>query len=310
MSRRTAALIFNPRAGSHRRRDFATEVETVACALSRAGIDAIQSPTSGPNSATDLARRHVADGVDIVIAAGGDGTLNEVLQGMAGSATPLAIWPAGTANVLARELGLSTEIDDVVETVAHGRPLRIAIGKAGDRYFFLMAGIGLDAAIIRDVRAGLKATLGEGAFWLVGLAKFFSAAPEPFVVDIDGTQYDAGFVAIGNASRYGGSLSLTPDARIDEPVLDVCIFPPKTLAISYVPNLIACMTGDPTRFGDVTYLKTDALRASSADGERPWVQVDGEVIGQLPMEFRSVPDALTVMIPAAANCPVSVESKE
>ena len=301
MSRRTAALIFNPRAGAHRKRDFATEVETVSVALKNAGVDVLQVPTSGPNSATEYARHHLAQGIDIVVAAGGDGTLNEVLQGMVGSRTPLAIWPAGTANVLARELGISTEIDDVVRTIVSGEELRIAVGQAADRYFFLMAGIGLDAAIIRDVRPDLKARYGEGAFWLVGLAKFFAAAPEPFAVDIDGVQHEAGFVAIGNASRYGGSLSLTPDARIDEPVLDVCIFPPKSLSISYVPNLIACMTGDPTRFGDVTYLKTGSLRARHTDGDRPWVQVDGEVIGQLPMEFRSIPDALTVLVPRAGT---------
>jgi YegS/Rv2252/BmrU family lipid kinase len=253
-------------------------------------------PTTAPGSATDLARNAVAEGVDLVVASGGDGTLNEVLQGMAGTRVPLAIWAGGTANVLARELTLPTDGAAVAALVGAGHERRIAIGRAGDRYFFLMAGIGLDASIVRDVSPALKARVGEGAFWVSGLKHYVAWRPEPFTLEIDGATYTGAFAAVGNASSYGGGFSVTPRACLDEAALDVVIFPTRRFAFAYTKDLVACLTGDPTRFGDVVYLKTRSLTATGTPDNQPWVQVDGELLGQLPMRFEAVPDALTVIV--------------
>ena len=294
--RRTAALIYNPNSGAHRKRDRRHDADEMVARLSSVGVDAEPRPTPGPGTAAELARKASLDGVDLVIASGGDGTINEVVQGLAETATPMAIWPGGTANVLARELGVPTDTEGVVATIAADRRIRIALGKAGSRYFALMAGIGLDASIVRGVSPQLKATYGEGAFWVSGLKHIVGWRPEPFEIEVSGVRHEGAAVVVGNAACYGGSLSITPQASLSEPALDVCIFPTRRLAIAYAPDLLACALGDPTRFGDVTYLKTTALSATGSPDNQPWVQVDGELLGQLPMRFESVPDALTVVV--------------
>lgn len=297
MATRSATIIFNPRSGAHRRRDRTAEVDAFRRVLSSYGVDAEPWPTTGPGAAADLTRRAVESGVELVVASGGDGTLNEGLQGIAGSRTPLGIWPSGTANVLAREIGLPEEPDEVARVVATGLERRIAVGLAGERYFFLMAGIGLDASIVRGVNPALKSRFGEGAFWLSGLKHYVSWRPEPFTLSVEGETYEGAFAAVGNASSYGGNFSITPRARLDEALLDVCIFPTRRFALAYTRDLVACMTGDPTRFGDVVYLKTPVVEATGDPTNQPWVQVDGELLGQLPMRFEAVPDAVTLIVP-------------
>ncbi len=294
--RRTAALIYNPHSGAHRNRDRGSDAAAMISRLADVGVDAEPWPTPGPGTAAQLAQKAVAADVDLVIASGGDGTINEVLQGLAETATPLAIWPGGTANVLARELKIPTDPEGVVASIVADRRERIALGKAGSRYFALMAGIGLDASIVRGVSPQLKATYGEGAFWVSGLKHVVGWRPEPFTIEVDGIAYEGAAVVIGNAARYGGSLSITPLASLAEAELDVCIFPTRKLAIGYAPDLLACALGDPTRFGDVTYFKTTSLTAFGSPDNQPWVQVDGELLGQLPMRFESIPDALTAVV--------------
>jgi diacylglycerol kinase (ATP) len=294
---RKAVVVFNPRSGAHRKRDRTAEVRAFVDLLARRDIDAEPWPTTGPGAATSLARDAVAEGVDIVVGSGGDGTLNEVLQGMAGSRTPLGIWPSGTANVFARDLGLPSALEGVAETIAEGRERRIAVGLAGDRYFFLMAGIGLDASIVRGVNPALKAKAGEAAFWVSGLRHFVAWKPEPFTLVADGETYEGAFAAVGNSPSYGGGFKVTPRADLDEARLDVCVFPTRRFAFTYTRDMIACLFGDPTRFGDVTYVKARTVEARGNPDNQPWVQVDGELLGPLPMRFEAVPDALTVLVP-------------
>ena len=296
---RSAVIIWNPKSAAHRRRDRAAELREVREGLARAGVAAELWETTGPGMAGALARRAVDEGASLVVANGGDGTFNEVLQGMVGTETPLALWPAGTANVLAVELGLPTAPDAIVETVRAGVERRISVGRAGERYFFLMAGIGLDASIVRGVSPALKARVGEGAYWLSGIKHYVAWRPETFRLTIDGVDYDGAFAAIGNATSYGGGFRLTPRASLDEALLDVCIFPTRRFAASYTRDLVAVILGDPTRFGDVTYIKAHDLTATGALDNQPWVQVDGEILGQLPMRFEAVPDAITILVPPA-----------
>lgn len=296
---RRAVIIWNPKSAAHRRSLRPAEIDFVVGGLTRRGVEVDVWETTGPHAATELARRAVVEGVDLVVARGGDGTLNEVLQGMAGSDVPLALWPGGTANVLAVELGISPDPQSLLETIEAGRTRRINVGRAGERYFFLMAGVGLDASIVRGVRPELKARIGEGAFWLSGIQHYIAWRPEPFHVRVDGDEYEGAFAAIGNATRYGGGFRVTPRASLDEAVLDVCIFPTRRFAAFYARDLLAVMLGDPTRFGDVIYVKAHSLEVEGAPSAQPWVQVDGELHGQAPMRFESVPDAITILVPAS-----------
>jgi YegS/Rv2252/BmrU family lipid kinase len=259
-------------------------------------VDAEPWATDCPGAASRLAARAVESGYDLIVASGGDGTLNEVLQGMVGSKVPLAVWPRGTANVLAKDLGMPIDTAAVADVVVTGRERRITVGRANDRYFFLMAGVGLDASIIRDVDPELKARIGEKAFWLSGLKHLFAWQPQPFQLQIDGRFYEGAFAAIGNSSGYGGGFHFTPRASVLEPSLDVAIFPARRFAFEYTKDVVACLLGDaPAR--DVARLKTQSVVATPLGEEPPWVQVDGELLATLPMEFTAIPDALTVLTP-------------
>src|SRR5262249_27590619 len=133
-------------------------------------------PTEEAGHAADLAREAVENGADLVLALGGDGTINEVANGLAMTSVPLGGLPAGTANVLAMGIGYGANLERAVERLAESKPVRIALGKIASngscsRYFVLMAGVGLDAKIVLQVSPPLKEKLGKGAYWAAGLSQ-------------------------------------------------------------------------------------------------------------------------------------------
>ncbi len=284
-------IIYNPRSGRPRERQIA--VEHFSALLRARGFTVEAAATQSPNHATALAHQAVGQ-VDLIIANGGDGTLNEVLQGMVGSATPLAIWPGGTANVLALDLKLPREPEKIIDLIMHGEQQRICVGRAGERYFFFTAGIGLDAEIINAVNKELKQHLGKGAFWIAGFSHLVKWQPTPITLKIDDQLHEGTFAVIGNSYGYGGTLSLTPHARLNEDVLDVCLFAGKS-KLQYISYLVAALSKKQLAREGVSYFKTRRIEAT-APLPLP-VQVDGEVIGNLPMIFEAVPNALTLIVP-------------
>jgi YegS/Rv2252/BmrU family lipid kinase len=234
-----------------------------------------------------------------VIVAGGDGTINEAIQGMAGTNARLGIIPRGTANVLARELGLPIDDEQALKIAARGKTREIYLGLAIDettnerRHFVLMAGIGLDASVVQRVQPRLKKRIGKGAFWISGLSHLADWQPTPFTLEIDGQRYIGTFAAIGKAARYGGDLLITPGARLEEPQFEICLI--ETLSrLRYLQLLsYAVRAGMPRNKPGVRFLKTTSVRAT---GDAP-VQVDGELIGQLPMRFEISPHSLDVIVP-------------
>lgn len=297
----------------------AEDVRRMIELLAERGVGAKAHATAGPDDASKLAEEAVAAGADIIISYGGDGTLNEVIQGMAGSQTALAVWPGGTANVVARDLGVPFDIEELADMIAAGKTRRIALGlaKSGDggtgrrgdtatrapspprplapsRYFVMMAGIGLDASIARSVNKKLKRRMGEFAYWLSGIKHLFSWRAEPFAIEVDGRGYKGAFALIGNGKGYGGGMMMTPGARLEEPWFEVYILPPLANNFAYLRALGACMRGKPEVAG-VSLVKGKHIKANSA--HEPWVEADGEIIGPLPMTFDIVPDALSVIVP-------------
>jgi diacylglycerol kinase family enzyme len=165
-----------------------------------------------------MARQAIAEGADLVIVLGGDGTVNEVLQGMVQSGVPLGVLPGGTANCLAMELGLGTRIEAAADRLAKSEPARIAIGRVtGERtkprYFLLMCGAGLDAAIVYEVSAGLKASAGKLAYWVAGLAQFRRNVAG-MELTIDGETVPCGFALVSNIRNYGGDLEIASGASL------------------------------------------------------------------------------------------------
>jgi YegS/Rv2252/BmrU family lipid kinase len=241
-----------------------------------------------------MVRRAVAKPTELIIAYGGDGTIHEVVCGMAETKVPLAILPGGTANVLAKELGIPRHLKRAVEAIASGVPQTITLGQGAGHYFHSMAGIGVDASIIKHLSPQLKTTLGIGGFWIEGLKHFYTYGMPLFRIVVDGMAYRASFAVIGNARNYGGNFVITPFASLTEDLFDVCIFTTRS-KLKYAMYVPLAFFGGHLRFSDVIYLK--AKRVSATSDTAIYVQMDGELVGSLPVELKPVSQALTVIIP-------------
>ena len=298
MSVRKATLICNPKTGRYASRRH-RPVQELASRLELLGLEINLELTGAPGDAARIAARAARNGTADVIVAGGDGTINEAIQGLAGTTARLAIIPRGTANVLARELGLPLDDEQAIAVAARGKSRSIYLGLATDettnetRHFVLMAGIGLDASVVRRVQPRLKKRIGKGAFWISGLSHLATWNPRPFTLEIGGQNYTATFAAIGKSARYGGDLAITPGARLDQPEFEICIIG-TTSRLRYLHLLSYAMrNGMPRDKPEVRFVKAVSVKARG-DAQ---VQVDGELIGQLPMRFEIAPHSLEVIVP-------------
>ena len=298
MSVRKATLICNPKTGRYASRRH-RPVQGLASRLELLGLEINLELTGGPGDAARIAARAARNGTADVIVAGGDGTINEAIQGLAGTTARLAIIPRGTANVLARELGLPLDDEQAIAVAARGKSRSIYLGVATDettnktRHFVLMAGIGLDASVVRRVQPRLKKRIGKGAFWISGLSHLATWNPRPFTLEIGGQHYTATFAAIGKSARYGGDLAITPGARLDQPQFEICIIG-TTSRLRYLHLLSYAMrNGMPRDKPEVRFVNAVSVKARG-DAQ---VQVDGELIGRLPMRFEIAPHSLEVIVP-------------
>jgi len=297
MANRKATLISNPKTGRYASRRL--PIDKLASQLESLGVTVDLRLTGGPGEATQIASRAARNGGGDVIVAGGDGTINEAIQGLAGTKARLAIIPRGTANVLARELGLPLDEEQAVIIAAQGKSRQIYLGLAIDettherRHFVLMAGIGLDASVVRRVQPSLKKRIGKGAFWLSGLSHLATWNPKPFKLEIDGREYSGTFAAVGKSARYGGDLAITPGARLDQSEFEVCIIE-TTSRLRYLQLLSHAMrNGMPRDKPEVRFVNAVSVKAYG-DAQ---VQVDGELLGHLPMRFEIAPHSLEVIVP-------------
>lgn len=300
---RDALLIFNPAAGRSRGVRSGA-LERARKVLARQGIDSELAPTDGPGSAPGLARRAVRDRRQLVIVCGGDGTLNEVVNGLAGSLVPLALLPAGTANVFAKELGLPWNIERAASLIGGSGFRRISLGhlKAEEgerdgRYFLSLAGAGPDGAVVRAVNQGLKDHTGTIAYWIEGFRQITSYRFPRFRVKFENETVEATLIIAGRTKHYGGPLKITTRADLygNDFELMLCTTNNRWKYLSYMPLLLA---GRLRRGRDVRFLRATEMRCEPIDAEPIWVQVDGEAAGRLPAEFRIVRDALTLAVPA------------
>jgi YegS/Rv2252/BmrU family lipid kinase len=291
---RRLLAISNPVAsgGGHRR-----DLQRILEALGALGFAVEERPTSAPGDATLFAAQAVANGVDVVCAIGGDGTVNETINGLAGSGVPLAVVPTGTVNVLAMELGIPLDPPDAVRVVGAGSLSWIDLGLAGDRYFALMAGIGMDARTVAHVNPMLKKTLKEAAFAVQGAVSYLTHDEPLLRIECDERTVEGYFAVFGNASNYGGAFGITPLADMRDGLLDVCVLEDKSF-LGTAWYWLAALINSHINHPKVAYFRTEAARVSSVDqGKEVLVQTDGEVAGRLPLECRVVPHALRVIVP-------------
>ena len=277
------------------------------------GISVEAIPTPGPRSAAEIARGIAARGADLILVAGGDGTINEVVNGMAGSAVPLGILPAGTANVLANELGIARNMERAAESVVHWVKERVALGllatATGEtpRYFLLMAGAGLDADVVYHVNPRTKEALGKIAYWIAGLAKFGQRLPE-FTVECEGRAHRTSFALVSRVRNYGGDLEIAPTISLLDDEFEVVLFEGST-SLPYVKYMLGVVARRTSAMRGVTILRTRKALLSGTDRGQVYVQVDGESAGLLPASVELVPNALTLLVPPGfrARRPARVE---
>lgn len=288
-------LVFNPYAGQAE--TLERELSAAAEVWREQGWSVTLEPTLAAGDGRRLARQAAEGGFDLVVAAGGDGTINEVINGLAGTRTALAPLPLGTMNVWARELRLPMQPRAAAEAVLAWRPRPIDLGRANERYFLLMAGIGFDAAITAGIRPDEKRRLGALAYVLRGIKQTLRVrgARARLVIDGKPTSGRVLMVVIGNSQLYGGLVKITPRAIIDDGMLDVAVFKGDN-GLSAVRRLIAILRRRYSADPEIAYYRARSVQITA----RPHlpVQVDGDPIGATPMTFAIAPGALQALLPA------------
>jgi len=303
---RNALLIHNPNAGGGgkgRRK----ELDVARKILATGGIEADLAETTGPGDATEIALRAGNEGRQLVIACGGDGTLNEVVNGLArqqnGHRVPLALLPGGTANILAKELTLPWDIPQAAQRLVRGTVREIALGLATPvnepekaRYFLSVAGAGPDGRITYAVDLELKARLGILAYWWQGAREALLYKFPRFNVKTKDQTIEASLVIVGRTKHYGGPFKITTEADLYEDQFELAVLTTQSglRYLSYLPTL---WFGDLRKTEGVHFLKADTLVCEPTDGEPVYAQVDGEPLSRLPVEFKIVPRALKLLIP-------------
>lgn len=273
-------------------------LQRVLSGLTADGLKVDAAPTAGPGDATRLAREAVAAGCEVLIVCGGDGTVNEVVGGMAGSDVPLLVIPGGTSNVLAREIGLPPDFSACTGLLRKGAIRRISLGRAGGRRFVLMAGVGVDAGIVAASSSRLKRYMGEGAFWLAGFRQLAEYHFSPFDLVVDGTPHRGTFAIISKARNYGGPFQITPQANLFSNHFAICLFQ-SHVRWRYLYYLSQVALGRHTSLPDVLMLKGRTIEA--AGGSKVQVQVDGELLGSLPQTFSIEDNAVSLIVPRARS---------
>lgn len=259
------------------------------------------APTTGPRTAAAIARDYAGRGADLVLAAGGDGTINEVAEGLVHTPVPLGILPAGTANVLASEMKLSSRLARAAERLRESQPHRISVGHLTcengtvSRHFLLMAGVGLDAHIVYEVSAPLKAFAGKVAYWVAGWA-FLGRRLAEFQVEVNGHRKTCSFALASKVRNYGGDFEIAREVSLFDDRFEVVLFEGRS-SVRYVKYFTGLVLNRVEGMRGVTVLREKCLKLSSPDDERVYVQIDGEYAGHLPAQVRIVPDALTLLVP-------------
>jgi YegS/Rv2252/BmrU family lipid kinase len=278
-------IILNPAARSERAKGTLKEIEKLPRATMRV--------TKKAGDARELAAWAVANGFRTVVAAGGDGTINEVVNGLAGSDVALGVLPVGTMNVFAAELGLPGDLKGAWQVIREGFTRRIDLARANDHYFVQLAGVGLDAQALEMTTWEAKRQLGPLSY-LVSAAQIAARKPPKLTVEAEGEKREGSFVLVGNGRYYGTKLAFFKDAKLNDGKLDVLIF--KNLSYLDIARYFGTiLMGIHTEQGDVEYFQTK--RAVVRCEEHVPVEVDGDLAGQTPVTFRISSRKLRVFVP-------------
>jgi diacylglycerol kinase (ATP) len=301
--RRETMVIVNPVAHnlpSERRLDEAKR------ALRSAGWAAEWRETSGPGEATALAREAAARGLPLLFACGGDGTLSEAANGLAGSETALAPIRGGTVNIWAREMGFSRKPAEAVRQAIEGERRRVDLGRAGERRFLLMAGYGLDAAIARRASMRLKGRFGATAYAIAAIREVLRYRSSRVTLRLDEEERAADVLMLiaGNTRNYAGLTEIARDALADDGLLDVCVYEGKG-TLDCLLHAIRTLLRRHQRSRKVLYRRVRRLELAW-EAALP-VQLDGDAFAESPTVVEVDPAALWVAVPRGLRSPLFQE---
>lgn len=288
-------LIANPVAGG----DATAKIQQAQRCLAEHGARVELSLTGDRGDALRAAQAAKTGGFDLIVAAGGDGTLNEVINGLAPSTIPLAFIPLGTTNVFALEAGIPMDIPQACRIALAGAPTPVCLGRADGVRFLLMASAGFDAEVVHRVDLRLKRYLGKLAYVVSALRIFFGPPLPPIELSLeDGSRLRGHGVIIGNGRFYGGRFSLTPGASLQEDLFEVCLLQ-KSGRLNLLHFLLRMVLRRPLTPAGAKLFKTRALTLNGAPVP---VQIDGDPHGRSPMNFQIAPGELLMVMPVPREC--------
>jgi diacylglycerol kinase (ATP) len=286
MDKRKLCIIFNPSARGGKAVSLHGELRELA------GTAPI-FPAAAADSIQELAASVIKQGYDHIVAAGGDGTVNGVINGIGMADVLLSVLPLGTMNVFAYELGIrSTQLKKCWEMIELGRPRAVDLVSANQNYFVQLAGVGLDAMTVQGTDLQMRKTIGPVSY-LLSAAKVIGRPAPTLRLQFDDDSESAGcFVLIGNGRFYGGPFSLFQNARNDDGLLDVLIFKHQSY-LDIFRYLQGVLIGNHTGMPDIEYRQVTSVQVVS-DEPIP-LELDGDVAGSTPVQFRIAPKKLQVV---------------
>jgi diacylglycerol kinase (ATP) len=283
--------IYNPAAGRRSPGKLnATVRELELCGFH---VDVIE--TTGPGDASHFAEAASTAGHDLILAAGGDGTVREVANGLMSADTPLplAVLPIGTANVLAEELGLPASPRTFAQTLAATRSRPAWLGTVNGQCFSLMASVGFDARVVNAVDDMMKPRMGKAAYLVAALRRLMRLDPCRYRVVVDGKEFDAAGVVVCKGRFYGGRFVVAPQARVTDPTLHVCLLP-GSRHVDLCRYAACLVSGGLWRAAGAVILPAHHVRIEGPDAEP--VQCDGDIVTRLPAEITVSPRPIEIVM--------------
>lgn len=286
-------LIFDPISGGGIGKEY---INDVVEKLKNNKVDLDLYYTKKVGDAREVSKEIKENEFDVVAVMGGDGTINEVINGLLPTNIPINIIPSGVANVFANEVGISRNPLKACEAIYKGNLYEVDLGKINDSYFLSLASIGFDSHVLKDTPSSLKRKYGKLAYIYTGLKTVFSYEPSPIYVTVkeNAKKKKCYFMVVGNVSIYGTPyVKMTPKASVNDGLLDVCLFKKENF-INYFRYFLGAIFKIHTQFPDVEYFQTDKFYVES---EKPLlVEVDGDVWGELPTTFSILKQGLRVLL--------------
>ncbi len=290
LSSRRVLVVYNPAAGTARRDRFGH----VIAKLRAHGCTVTLRETSSPRHAETIAREASAAEFDIIAAAGGDGTINEVANGLVGKDIPLGLIPLGTANVLAREIGLRLSAKHIAETLAFGPIKPIRVGRANGRRFTMMTGVGFDANVVANVSLPLKKRIGPLAYVWQAIVQTTIESAQQSQVCIDGATYGTASVLVCKGARYGGPFIAAPGANLSRDQFHVVLMTSRGW-LSVLRYGVSLVLGKLPTLSDVKIIVGREITVTGQTGQP--AQGDGDIIGTLPLRITLDPEPVRVVHP-------------